>query len=174
MKESKTVHISGIGEVLLEKNIRARHFSITVRPFKGVRLAVPYGASFKAAQRVVKNKIVFFFSIFLAAALFTHCSPVYADISPDAVEVTTLVYTPEPGTFDPRFGKYEYKVSWQRIPAGNFTLDLRQNQGKYRSQASARTNRFVDFFYKVRFNTAALVAADTLYPKNSVYKRKDN
>ncbi|MFP4453478.1 MAG: hypothetical protein ACLFNW_06285 [Desulfobacterales bacterium] len=50
MKESKTVHISGIGEVLLEKSAKARHFSIIVRPFKGVRLAVPYGASFKAAQ----------------------------------------------------------------------------------------------------------------------------
>lgn len=122
----------------------------------------------------MKNRMVLFFSIFLSAMVFMQCSPVYADISPDAVEVTTPVYTPEPGTFDPRFGKYKYKVSWQGIPAGDLTLDLRQNQGDYRIQARARTNRFVDLFYKVRFNTEALVATDTLHPKNSVYKRKDN
>ncbi|MFW6010990.1 MAG: hypothetical protein ACOC8Q_00595 [Desulfosalsimonas sp.] len=45
--------------------------------------------------------------------------------------------------------------------------------GDYQIRASARTNRFVDIFYRLRYNAKALVAADTLRPLNSVYKRKD-
>lgn len=56
MAESKIIHLSGIGEVLLEKSPRAKHFSITVRPFKGVRVAVPLRSSFKAAEQAVQNK----------------------------------------------------------------------------------------------------------------------
>ncbi|MCF8112126.1 MAG: DUF3108 domain-containing protein [Desulfobacteraceae bacterium] len=122
----------------------------------------------------MKNKIPAFFSILLVAAVLVYCNPVYADIPPDAVEVTTPSYTPAPGSFDPMFGEYRYNVSWQGIPAGNLTLEVRQSGGDYRIRASARTNRFVDLFYKLRFDTAALVETKTLHPKSSVYKRRDD
>ncbi|MFW5957899.1 MAG: M48 family metallopeptidase [Desulfosalsimonas sp.] len=41
---------------MFEKSRRARHFSISVMPFKGVRVAVPLQCSFKAAEQAVKKK----------------------------------------------------------------------------------------------------------------------
>ena len=53
---SKTIEIEGIGEVLLERSRRAKHMSLSVRPFKEVRVAVPYGISFGAAEEVARIK----------------------------------------------------------------------------------------------------------------------
>ena len=49
MPESVVVEIKGVGPVLLERSRRARHISITVKPFRGVRVAVPADVSFKKA-----------------------------------------------------------------------------------------------------------------------------
>lgn len=123
----------------------------------------------------MKRTLFSFFSIFLVTMLLADCKNACAgDIPPDAVEITTPVYTPEPGAFHPRFGKYSYSVSWQGIPAGTLTLNLREKGPDYRIRASARTNRFVDLFYKLRFHTEAFVSAETLHPRISVYNRKDD
>ena len=53
---SKTIDISGIGEVCLEKSARAKRLSITIRPFSGVRVAVPLRVSFKEAGRFAVSK----------------------------------------------------------------------------------------------------------------------
>jgi len=42
-----------VGPVLFECSTRAKHINIYVKPFKGVRVAVPYGLSFRKAERVV-------------------------------------------------------------------------------------------------------------------------
>lgn len=53
---ARRVRIAGIGVILLERSDRARHVSISVRPFKGVRVAVPRGVSFKAAESFARLK----------------------------------------------------------------------------------------------------------------------
>ncbi len=57
MPKSATFEIDGIGHVLFESSKRAKHVSISVRPFQGVRVAVPYGVSFSRASRYVTAKI---------------------------------------------------------------------------------------------------------------------
>lgn len=57
MKKSSTVVFDGIGPVLFETSLRAKHLNITVRPFSGVRVAVPRGVSFARAEKIVVGKL---------------------------------------------------------------------------------------------------------------------
>ncbi len=54
--KSKTIEIAGVGDILLERSSRAKHINLSVRPFKGVRVAVPYGVSFDKAKQVAQSK----------------------------------------------------------------------------------------------------------------------
>ncbi len=56
MANFNTVKIDGIGSVLFERSKRAKHVNISVKPFKGVRVAVPDGLSFKKAEEFVNTK----------------------------------------------------------------------------------------------------------------------
>jgi hypothetical protein len=56
-KNSKTIEIDSVGPVLLEKSKRARRLRISIRPFKGVRVAVPYGMSFSRAEEFINSHI---------------------------------------------------------------------------------------------------------------------
>ena len=56
MANSTTVKINGIGPVLFERSKRAKRVSISVKPFKGVGVAVPYGLSFKKATEFAQTK----------------------------------------------------------------------------------------------------------------------
>lgn len=49
--------IDGIGKILLEYSKRARNVNISVKPYKGVRVAVPYGVSLKSAEKFVYSKL---------------------------------------------------------------------------------------------------------------------
>ncbi len=51
-----TIEIDGVGLVLFEQSKRAKRVVISVKPFKGVRVAVPYGLSFKKAAEFVHCK----------------------------------------------------------------------------------------------------------------------
>lgn len=53
MTDSKAIEIDGVGPVLFEHSKRAKHLNISVRPFAGVRVAVPRGLSFEKARRLV-------------------------------------------------------------------------------------------------------------------------
>lgn len=53
---SKTIELSRVGTVLFERSRRAKRISVSIRPFKGVRVAVPYGVSFEAAQSFAQSK----------------------------------------------------------------------------------------------------------------------
>ncbi len=57
MANAITVEINGIGPVLFERSKRARHVNISVKPFKGVRVAVPDRLSFNEAEAFVRTKI---------------------------------------------------------------------------------------------------------------------
>jgi predicted metal-dependent hydrolase len=54
--KSKTVELRSIGTVLIERSPRAKRISVSIRPFKGVRVAVPFGISFEAAQSFAQSK----------------------------------------------------------------------------------------------------------------------
>ena len=53
MGNANTVEIDGVGPVLFERSKRAKHVIISVKPFTGVRVAVPDGLSFKKAEGFV-------------------------------------------------------------------------------------------------------------------------
>ncbi|MCH7782371.1 M48 family metallopeptidase [candidate division KSB1 bacterium] len=55
--KSKILHIASVGDVLIENSNRAKRLSISVKPFKGVRVAVPKRVSFYAAEKFVFEKI---------------------------------------------------------------------------------------------------------------------
>ena len=50
------VNIPNIGSVLLERSLRAKHISISIKPPSKVRVAVPVGVSFKKAEKVARSK----------------------------------------------------------------------------------------------------------------------
>ena len=50
------IHIHGIGEILFDPSKRAKRINISVRPFKGVRVAVPKGISMEKAKAFVISK----------------------------------------------------------------------------------------------------------------------
>ena len=54
--KSKIIEIDGIGQILFERSSRAKNINISVKPFKGVRVAVPYGVSFNKAIQVAQSK----------------------------------------------------------------------------------------------------------------------
>jgi predicted metal-dependent hydrolase len=56
MKDFQTIQVDGIGPVLLEHSRRARRIVISVRPGRGVRVAVPRHTSFKSAIEFVHAK----------------------------------------------------------------------------------------------------------------------
>jgi predicted metal-dependent hydrolase len=56
MMTSIKTEIDGIGSVLFEKSKRAKRLNITIRPFRGVRVAVPRRVSFAKAERFVHAK----------------------------------------------------------------------------------------------------------------------
>ena len=53
---SRIFRIEGVGEVLLERSRKARHICLSVKPFEGVRVAVPYGVPFEQAEAVARSK----------------------------------------------------------------------------------------------------------------------
>ncbi|NNK96580.1 MAG: DUF45 domain-containing protein [Desulfobacterales bacterium] len=56
MTKAIRFEIKDIGTVLLEKSRRAKRLNITVQPFKGVRVAVPYGISMDDAKDITRAK----------------------------------------------------------------------------------------------------------------------
>ena len=56
MARSVTVEVEGVGSVLLEKSKKSKHLNIYVMPFKGVRVAVPYGVPFEEAEKIVRKE----------------------------------------------------------------------------------------------------------------------
>ncbi len=55
--ESTIIEIDEVGPVLFVRSQRARRLNITIRPSKGVRVAIPRGLSFKGARDYVDSKV---------------------------------------------------------------------------------------------------------------------
>jgi len=56
MANFQTIHVEGIGAVTFEHSARARRIVISVRPRRGVRVAIPRRTAFKAALEFVYKK----------------------------------------------------------------------------------------------------------------------
>lgn len=56
MKTKKVVEIGGVGEVLLERSRRAKHFNLTIKSVNVIRVAVPPGVSFTDAELFARSK----------------------------------------------------------------------------------------------------------------------
>lgn len=56
MTQSSIIHIEEVETDILQKSRRARHVNITVRPFPGVRVAVPMQVSFSDAERIARSR----------------------------------------------------------------------------------------------------------------------
>jgi len=56
MTKSKLIEIDGVGEILFERSNRSKYIRISVKPFKGVRVAVPYRVSFDNAKQFAQSK----------------------------------------------------------------------------------------------------------------------
>jgi len=56
MTNANTIDIDGVGKVLFERSKRVKRVVISVRPFKGVRVAVPYRLSFNKVMEFVYTK----------------------------------------------------------------------------------------------------------------------
>lgn len=54
--KSKIVIIDGVGQILFERSKRAKSINISVKPFNGVRVAVPYGVSYGKAINFAQSK----------------------------------------------------------------------------------------------------------------------
>jgi len=54
--KSQTVELKSVGTVLIERSPKAKRISVSIRPFKGVRVAVPYGVSFETARSFALSK----------------------------------------------------------------------------------------------------------------------
>ena len=54
--EAKIVELKNIGSILIERSRRAKHLSLSVKPFKGARVAVPIGVSFASAEMFARSK----------------------------------------------------------------------------------------------------------------------
>ena len=54
--KAENIEIDGIGQIFFERSKRAKNINISLKPFKGVRIAVPYGVSFDKARQVAQSK----------------------------------------------------------------------------------------------------------------------
>ena len=54
--EAKTIELKSVGTILIERSRRAKHLSLSVKPFKGARVAVPIGVSFASAEIFARSK----------------------------------------------------------------------------------------------------------------------
>jgi hypothetical protein len=54
---SKQMQIADVGSIQFTKSRRAKHISITIKPFKEVRVSVPMQVSFAEAENVVRKKV---------------------------------------------------------------------------------------------------------------------
>jgi hypothetical protein len=109
--------------------------------------------------------------LFLAAAgpvlVFFLALPLPAKKIPASqVRVSTPVYAPA-DSCQPQPGRYAYAVSWNGVPAASAVLELDRRDGDYEIRASAQTAKGIDMVFKLRYQCATVLAADTFRPKYS-------
>jgi hypothetical protein len=95
-------------------------------------------------------------------------------ISPELVKVTTPTYKASFDLFQPRFGTYEYTVSWEGIPAASCSLTFKQEEGHYIVETAARTYSGVDLLYKLRYSATGILSKDDLTSVKLMIDHREN
>ena len=75
-------------------------------------------------------------------------------------------------------GRYEYRVSWNGIPAGSATVDVARDEhggeALYHVDAVVRTSWLVDLLWRLRARAASSFTAGDLTPLGFQYDREEN
>ncbi len=95
-------------------------------------------------------------------------------ISPELVKVTTPTYRSSFEHFQPRFGTYEYTVSWEGIPAASCSLTFKQQKEHYVVETAARTYSGVDLLYKLRYNATGILSKNDLTSVKLMIDHREN
>jgi len=98
----------------------------------------------------------------------------WAQISASEVSITTPRYEANTEEFQPNLGTYRYRVSWQGIRAAEAEIQVTRRGDAYQVTSSARTNSFIDVFYRLRYQAAGMIAANTLEPKLTTINHREN
>ncbi|VAW38327.1 Putative predicted metal-dependent hydrolase [hydrothermal vent metagenome] len=115
MRGKITLEVDPIGPVLFESSARARKIGISVRPFKGVRVAVPYGVQLGLARDFAEDNTEWIQKQLLRA---------------EKIEVHTQA---RDGVQLSLFGKFEEKRSKEEILARLAILSERHGLGYNRA-----------------------------------------
>ncbi|MDC0358285.1 DUF3108 domain-containing protein [Oligoflexia bacterium] len=117
-------------------------------------------------------KIICVVALFLSVAV--PCAVAGNSIPPEQVNISTPIYRPNFAQFDPALGTYKYRVSWQGIGAAHLWVNVEKIGMQYRISTVAKTNSFIDVFYKLRYTATGLVSAVDLLPLRTVIEHREN
>jgi hypothetical protein len=104
-------------------------------------------------------------------------SVVRADyIPPSEVKIRTKVYKAERPLVE--LGTYEYKVSWQGLAVANATVLVSEqslgDRGYFKVEATAKTGKVIDWFYKMRHKSESLFRKDSMEPRTFSSFQREN
>ena len=54
--KARKINIAGVGDILLERSQRAKYLNLSVKPYKGARVAVPDNITFESAAAFARSK----------------------------------------------------------------------------------------------------------------------
>ena len=89
------------------------------------------------------------------------------------VLVSTPEYSADP-EYQPSLGIYEYRVSWQGIGAARVKVYVDKVSDDYHITATARTNKYIDVFYKLRYRAAGVISASDMSPRKIEIDQREN
>lgn len=110
----------------------------------------------------------------LMAVLCLPTIGVAENISAADVKVSTPRYKANTDSFSPPLGTYTYEVSWQGIPAATATVVVDRENDKYKVSSHAKTAKFIDIFYRLRYQADGKIDAQDFSPDKLVINHKEN
>ena len=114
------------------------------------------------------------FGVLFSIIFFVAFSSTLADYSASEVNISTPRYEPAVEEFEPKLGTYRYRVSWQGISAAEAEIQVTRRGDAFQVTSSARTNSFIDVFYRLRYQASGLIGAKTLEPRLTTINQQEN
>ncbi len=125
-------------------------------------------------MRALITRVAFAWIFFLSSTGYPMAAKADDYISPELVKVTTPTYKASFDHFRPRFGTYEYTVSWEGIPAASCSLTFKQEKDHYIVETAARTYSGVDLLYKLRYNATGVLSKNDLTSVKLMIDHREN
>lgn len=89
--------------------------------------------------------------------------PKARSLNADEVKIETPIYFPG-GDYEFREGTFLYEVSWQGIPAAQAQITMKKSGDRYEVYLSARTNKVIDIFYRLRYAALGSLSSEDFSP----------